>query len=202
MDEGSGTTVTDAVSGTLQGTLYGGVEWKDGGVPFDPPPAKCSIKKGSSKMGSIYGQRMEERCCKKTLTTLMSGVNNLFNITGPIQLIELIGVVKTDIQGKSCLINYSMLPTTPAAATVFGINVTALEINADAAGTLYTWDGVVANNLTAITNGVALGLAAPKLILPAGVLRLAAVVATSATGAIDFYIRYKPLVAGASVSPA
>lgn len=35
MDEGTGTTVTDAVGGVLQGTLIDGVTWAEGGVPFD-----------------------------------------------------------------------------------------------------------------------------------------------------------------------
>lgn len=45
MDEGTGTTVTDAVSGTLQGTLVGGVGWQTGGVPF------CRSGRGNPKFG-------------------------------------------------------------------------------------------------------------------------------------------------------
>ena len=34
MDEGTGTTITDAVGGTLYGTFTGGVRWVSGGVPL------------------------------------------------------------------------------------------------------------------------------------------------------------------------
>ena len=145
----------------------------------------------------------------KRLTTILSGNNNLFNIIGgPIKIIEIIGIVAVQIEGKSCLINYNMDPISPAGDTVFGTDGTALEINGDLIGTLYTWDGIVDNDLVATTNGVALGTPAPtdgstdksgQLICPAGSLELAAVVATSATGAIDFYLRYVPLVPGARI---
>lgn len=142
----------------------------------------------------------DEKCISKTLTTIVNGNNNLFTVAGgPIKIIEIVGIVDTVIEAKSCLINYNMDPTSPAGDTVFGTDGTALEINADAVGTLYTWDGVVATDLTATTNGVALGVPAPTLIVPAGSLELAAVVATSATGAITFYLRYKPMIPGAIV---
>lgn len=145
-----------------------------------------------------------ERCVTKSLTSILSGNNDLFVIAGgPIKIIEIVGIVTTTaIEGKSCLINYNMDPTTPAGDTVFGTDGTALEINADTVGALYTWDGVIATDLTATDNGVALGMPAPTLIVPAGSLELAVVVSTSATGQIDFYLRYKPMVPGAIVTAA
>ena len=138
----------------------------------------------------------------KTLTTIMSGNNNLFAVTGgPVKILEIVAYVATEIEGKSCLINYNIDPTTPATDTPFGTDGTALEINADAIGSLYRWDGVVAADLTVATNGVSLGIAAISgLIVPVGSIELAAVVATSATGAITVYIRYIPLVIGAVVT--
>jgi hypothetical protein len=147
---------------------------------------------------------VQEMAISKTVTTLMSGNNNLFVVAGgPIKILEITAYVTTEIEGKSCLINYNIDPTAPATDTVFGTDGTALEINADAVGTLYTWDGVVANDLTATTNGVALGLAAfSGLIVPAGSIELAAVVATSATGAITVYMRYIPLSTSSTVTAA
>jgi len=55
MDEGTGTTVTDAVSGTLQGTLIGGVTWQAGGVPFG------SEMRGRYESGNQTGIRGRER---------------------------------------------------------------------------------------------------------------------------------------------
>lgn len=139
----------------------------------------------------------------KTLTTIMSGNNNLFTVSGgPVKILEIVAYVSTVIEGKSCLINYNIDPTTPATDTAFATDGTALEINGDAAGTLYTWGGVIATDLTATTNGVALGNAAfSGLIVPIGSIELAAVVATSATGAITVYVRYIPLAIGAVVTP-
>ena len=146
----------------------------------------------------------------KRLVTIVSGNNNLFNIIGgPIKLIEIIGIVVVDIEPKSCLINYNMDPTI-GTDTVFGTDGTALEINNDVPGVLYTWDGIINNDLVATDSGVALGLPAPtdgstdksgSLICPAGSLELAAVVATSATGTIDFFLRYLPLLPGVRIEP-
>jgi hypothetical protein len=146
-------------------------------------------------------QQSSPLCVTKALATITNGNNNLFTIAGgPIKVLELVGYVTAEIEAKSCLINYNMDPTNPATDTPFGTDGTALEINADAIGTLYTWDGVVATDLTATTNGVALGLAAESgIILPTGSLELAAVVDTSATGTITFYLRYLPLAPGVTV---
>jgi len=144
----------------------------------------------------------QEFTVSTTLTTIVNGNNNLFAVTGgPVKILEIVAYVATGIEAKSCLINYNIDPTTPAGDTVFGTDGTALEVNADAAGTLYTWDGVIANDLTATTNGVALGNAALSgLVVPIGSIELAAVVSTSATGAITISIRYIPLVVGAVVT--
>lgn len=142
-------------------------------------------------------------CVSKTLTTIANGNNDLFVVSGTCKIVEIVGIVTTQIEAKSCLINYNMDPTSPAGDTAFGTDGTALEINADAVGTLYTWDGVVANDLTATTNGVAIGMANDTgLVVPAGSLELAAVVATSATGAITFSVRYVPLESGATITAA
>lgn len=149
-------------------------------------------------------QPVQEMAVSKTLTTIASGNNDLFVVAGgPIKILEIVAYVATEIEGKSCLINYNFDPTTPATDTAFATTGTALEINGDAVGTLYTWDGVVANNLIATTNGVALGLPTYSgIIVPAGSLELAADVVTSATGAITFYLRYIPLSTASTVTAA
>ena len=163
---------------------------------------------------SIYGGGFEERSVKKSMVGIAHGATNLFVVSGgPVKIIELFGIVVTQIQGVSILINYVMDPTSPSGNTAFGTDGTALEINGDLVGSLITWDGVINNDLVATANGVALGLPAPtdgstdksgQLIVPAGSLELAAVNAgsTAKTGDIDFYLRYKPMVAGAIVTAA
>lgn len=142
----------------------------------------------------------QEKCATTTLTTIVNGNNNLFTISGTVKIVEIVGIVATQIEAKSCLINYNMDPTSPAGDTAFGTDGAALEINGDTVGALYTWNGAIATDLTATDNGVAIGNAAYSgLIVPAGSLELAAVVSTSATGAITFTVRYQPLTPGATI---
>jgi hypothetical protein len=197
----STTGVTGApVANTLADTLH-----KDGSFTYDN--TTDSLEAIADRDVTILADTAElqpvaEKCVSKTLTTIVSGQNGLFTIAGgPIKIIEIVGYVSTEIEGKSCLINYTANPTDPATDTQIGTTGTALEINADAIGTLYTWDGVLANNLTATTNGVALGTATYSgVIIPPGALELKAVVSTSATGAITFYMRYMPLATGVTVT--
>jgi hypothetical protein len=147
-------------------------------------------------------QPVAEYSASKVLTTIANGNNNLFTVAGgPVKIIEIVGYVTTQIEAKSCLINYNFDPTVPSSDTPFGTDGTALEINGDAVGALYTWNGTVAADLVATDNGVALGCATTSgIIVPAGSLELAAVVSTSATGAITFYVRYIPLASGATMT--
>lgn len=163
---------------------------------------------------SIYQGGSEERSVKKSMVGIAHGATDLFVVSGgPVKIVELFGIVVTQIEGASILINYVMDPTSPAGNTVFGTDGTALEINGDLVGSLITWDGIIDNDLVATVNGVALGLPAPtdgstdksgQLIVPAGSLELAAVNAgsTAKTGDIDFYLRYQPMVPGAIVTAA
>lgn len=163
---------------------------------------------------SIYVGGDEERSVKKSMVGIAHGATDLFVVAGgPVKIVELFGIVVTQIQGASILINYVMDPTIPAGNTAFGTDGTALEISGDLIGSLMTWDGIMNNDLVATVNGVALGLPAPtdgstdksgQLIVPIGSLELAAVNAggTAKTGDIDFYLRYKPMVPGAIVSAA
>ena len=157
-------------------------------------------------------QPIQEGVATKVLTTIMNGNNDIFVVAGgPVKIIELIGIVTTELEAKGNLINYNMDPTSPAGDTVFGTDGTALEVTGDTVGTIYTWNGTIANDLVATPNGVGLGTPAPLdgstaqtggLVVPAGSLELASIVATSATGEITFYIRYTPLVSGATVTAA
>jgi hypothetical protein len=111
-------------------------------------------------------------------------------------------VVTTNIVATGCLINYNIDPVEPATDTVFATDGAALEINGDAAGTVYTWDGVIATDLTATTNGVLLTQGhdvSAGLLCPQGMIELAAT-ATNA-GVIKFYMIYSPLSPLSTVIP-
>lgn len=140
-------------------------------------------------------QPAAEKCIKASITTIASGQDVLFTVAGgPIKIIEIVGICTGVIQSQSTLINYNVAVTDPAGDVVFGTDGTALEINADAAGTLYTWSGVIAADLVATTSGVALGMASGTttgLIVPPGDIELSSTAAS--TGTIDFSMRYVPL---------
>jgi hypothetical protein len=141
--------------------------------------------------------------CAEVEIASVATTTNLFAVTGgPIIIRDIVGVVTTNIVATTCLINYNIDPTEPATDTVFGTDGTALEINGDAAGTVYTWDGVVATDLTATTNGVVLTQGtdvANGLLCPIGMIELAAT-ATNA-GKIKFYMVYSPLSPLSVVTP-
>ena len=142
------------------------------------------------------------RCAEVTISSV-AAVTNLFQVTGgPIIIRDIVGVVTTEIVGTGCLINYNIDPIAPATDTVFGTDGTALEINGDAVGTVYTWDGVIATDLVATTNGVVLTQGTDVsngILCPIGMIELAAT-ATNA-GVIKFYIIYSPLSPLSVVTP-
>lgn len=153
----------------------------------------------------IYGvSKQQEQCISKTISTIANGNNDLFAVTGgPIKLIDIVGYVTTQIGAESCKINYNIDPTTPETDTAFATDGDPLECNADAVGTLYTWNGVIATDLTATTNGVALGNAAMSgLIIPAGSIEMTATHDGTCDGAITVYMRYIPLSTSSVVTAA
>lgn len=157
------------------------------------------VQDAVAAVATIVG--FEERAVSKTISTITNGTHGLFTIAGgPIKILEISSYVATEIGAEGNLVNYNINPTTPASDTVFGTDGTALETNADAVGTLYTWDGVVAADLTATTNGVALGVAVVSgLVAPAGAVELSCANDNAVAGAITVYMRYAPLASGVTV---
>ena len=177
-----------AADGFISGNTYGQAEGTfAGSVPV-------GVGANSGSMGL--------RCAEVTPASI-AAVTNLFQVTGgPIIIRDIIGVVTTNIVATGCLINYNIDPIAPANDTVFGTDGTALEINGDAAGTVYTWDGVIATDLTATTTGVLLTQGTDVsngILCPIGMIELAAT-ATNA-GVIKFYIVYSPLSPLSVVTP-
>jgi len=136
-----------------------------------------------------------EKSISKDLASLAAGANNLFAVTGgPIKLTEIVTYVTGTIQTQSTLIGYNVDPTAPATDTAFGTDGTALEINADAIGTVYSWDGVLAADLTVTTNGVVVAMGTDVsygLIIPIGMIELTS--SATSTGTLTVYMTYIPL---------
>jgi hypothetical protein len=145
---------------------------------------------------------LEAKCISKDLASLASGANVLFTVAGgPIKLVEIVAICTGDIQAQSTLIGYNVAVTTPAGDVPFGTDGTALEINADAAGTLYTWDGVIAADLVATTAGVAIASGSDVtngLIIPPGDIELTS--SATSTGTLTVSMRYLPLSPDSVVS--
>ena len=146
---------------------------------------------------SIYQGGYAERSVKKTLSAIDGSGGDLFVISGPIKVIELIGVLTTNIGGSQTRVKLLIDPTEPAADTDI---CAQLDIDGDVAGTVYTITGTFGNAMVATTNGVVAGLAT-EFIVPAGVLEYANADNTE-TGVIDWHLRYKPLAPGVIVTAA
>lgn len=143
------------------------------------------------------------RCATKALTALATA-NDLFAVSGgPIIIRDIIAVVQSGgMVATACELHYNIDPTAPATDTPFATDGTSLEINGDAEGSVYTWDGVVATDLTVTTNGVVLTQGvdvSAGLLCPIGMIETVAS-ATNA-GDITFYLVYSPLSPSSVVTP-
>lgn len=140
------------------------------------------------------------RTISKSLGTIASGANNIFAVAGgAIKVTEWTIYIDTIMVATGCLIGGNVDPTVPATDTVFGTTGTALEFNGMAAGSLVMWNGVLANNFTATTNGVALSTnTAEGMIVPIGMIELTA--SASNAGALTVYMSYIALGEGVTVT--
>jgi len=136
--------------------------------------------------------------------TALATADDLFQVTGgPIIIRDIVGVVQTGgMVATACELHYNIDPIAPATDTAFATDGTSMEINGDAAGTVYTWDGVVATDLIPTTNGVVLTQGtdvSAGLLCPIGMIETVAS-ATNA-GDITFYLVYSPLSPSSVVTP-
>ena len=149
-----------------------------------------------------YHSTMTERCISKTLTSLSTPSDDLFAVTGgPIKIVEIVTYVTVQMEAKETLVSYNIDPTDPATDTLVGSTGTALDVTGDAIGTLWMWDGVLANNLIEVTNGVAVAMGTDVsygLIVPIGMIELAS--SATNTGDIVVSMRYIPLSPDAVVT--
>ena len=145
---------------------------------------------------SIYQGGMEERSVKKTISAIGTA-GDLFIVSGPIKVTELIGVLTTNIGGSQTQIKLLVDPTEPATNTDL---CAQLDINGDVAGTVYTITGTFANAMIATTLGVIAGLTT-QFIVPAGTIEYANA-DNAETGVIDWHLRYIPLAPGVTVAAA
>ncbi len=132
-----------------------------------------------------------------------AAIVDLFDVSGLCAVYYMFGLVTTVIGAGACLPRLQFTPTVGAARVP--LCLAAATIALDAAGTVYTWDGLLAGQLGP---GAALGAsdalatwAGSFITLTAGVVDLDVAV-DAVSGVIDWYIMYLPIAAGAIITPA
>ncbi len=130
---------------------------------------------------------------------------NLFNVSGVVEVHYMFGVCTTLIGAGAAVPRLQFTPTVGAAQVP--LCAAAASIATDVAGTIYTWTGLVAGQLTP---GGALGMsdvngnsdwAGGFIVLTAGAIQLTNAVDALA-GVIDWYIMYLPQLPGTVITPA
>lgn len=157
--------------------------------------AAGSVPVGTASVG--------ERCVKKSLSTIANGANNIFAVSGgPIKMTEFVIYIDSVTETKATLIGGNIDPTTPATDTVFGTDGTAVDFTNSAAGTVYTWDGVLATDFAKQANGVVLAMGTDVsygMFVPVGMIELTS--GAAATGTLTVYMTYLPLGPDSIVTP-
>ena len=132
----------------------------------------------------------------RALSTLPQTADlSLFTITGKVEILQIVGEVTTVIETQA---NNTLLKINPTVGADVDI-CAALDISADAVGSLYTITGTLGDALINTVSG-AVPSQASGVIATAGVLELEC--AASNTGAVKFSIVYKSIDPGAMILPA
>ena len=132
-----------------------------------------------------------------------AAIVDLFNVSGLCAIHYMFGVCTTVIGAGLCLPRLQFTPTVGAVRVP--LCTAAASIATDAAGTIYTWDGLLAGVLAP---GAVLGAsdalatwAGSFITVAAGVIDLDVAV-DAVSGVIDWYVMYLPIAAGAVITSA
>ena len=120
-------------------------------------------------------------------------------VGGPIEVVALIGEIMTAVSNNACNLSLTMDPAAGADTAMCAVvNIQAAVIN--------TWayiTGTIADAMVLAVPGVALPLAIGKdipLILPPGTVDMTLSNNAPTTGAVTWYMRFKPMASGILVS--
>ena len=117
---------------------------------------------------------------------------SLFTVTGKVEILQIIGEVTTVVQTQA---NNTLLKINPTVGADVDL-CAALDISADAVGSLYTITGTFANALINTVSG-AVPSQASGVVVTAGVIELEC--AASNTGSVKWTVVYKAVDPGASI---
>jgi hypothetical protein len=159
----------------------------------------------ANRDGSVL-ERLEDirteqtRNVKKALAAAaLTGTATQFTISGgPVVIKHLGGLVKTAIAAGTNTLKFSVTPTGGAATDLCAATDTASA----AINQLFLVDGVKATALVKTTDA-GIGVAANEhmpIILAPGVIQTIFSAGAPATGAMDLFVEYEPLVPGASIA--
>ena len=132
---------------------------------------------------------------------LYSGNNpDIFTISGgPVAVTALVAECYSTVSSNACGLTLAVDPTVGAATTIG----TTVDINAFTVGSFIYWDGTIGSAAVIAVPGTAVPLAVGMdvpFILPAGVVEMKLVNSDTTSGGAYFYMQYRPLVPGATVT--
>lgn len=141
-----------------------------------------------------------EKSVQTTTAALPQGTTlTLFTIAGgPIQIIEIFGVVTTNLPATA---NATKLTCVNSVTTTATDLCSTLDITGKAAGTLFYITGTLANALNAAGAGVVAGLTTIGPRMPAGTIRVDCA-GSMASGSVQWFLRYRPIGTGVTVTAA
>jgi hypothetical protein len=129
----------------------------------------------------------------------LTGTATKFTVTGIVRIIALGLLITTELAAGANTLKFSFTPTGGGATDLSGATDTA----AAAAQQLFTVIGVAATGLVKTTNvGIATlaNAASMPIILGPGVIQTIYSAGPPATGAATLFIKYEPLVPGATIT--
>jgi len=148
--------------------------------------------------GGLQNMAPVKGTAQKTYVNWTGASHTLFNVVGPVKVDYVVGVVMATIKATASNLSLNAATTDPGGALALG---TALEINADAVGTLYTINGTFGSALVATTIG-AVADTTEGFFMNTGAISFAAVAAEDGNGSIQWSIAYTALAPGAYIAPA
>jgi hypothetical protein len=144
-----------------------------------------------------------EMCCEKADGAVLLGDDALFTIAGgPIHILEIAGIVTTEVGAGATNVKLQLDTTSPSAT--YELNAGAVDINGDIVGTSYR-----SINTTGVFTPVTVGAVLmansfatnpTEYFAPAGTIQFNSDAARA--GVIAWYLRYKPLSPNSVVTAA
>lgn len=135
----------------------------------------------------------------KALATIANGNTTLFNYTGTIKILSIVGRVTTIMETKTQNTKIAVVSDSLTAVDICA-NV---DLTAAAVGTLLTITGTAANAMVATANGALAPAQAGAVVATcttAGIIRQVAGAAN--TGKITWFVQWEPLSADATLTAA